>query len=171
MLAEQERQRAEAEAAAAQRREALEVAGRLRCNFALSLTGRSGKAHLTAVLQLLLTEHFEAWLSEADEEDFQLLAPLLDARLPEENDEVGGDVLWDRLVAGMRAALESRRTPDAAVGGLLAMLVFDRERTLGHRYGWQDASCLRYVRWLVAQGYEPTELERELLHKGDDDGE
>jgi hypothetical protein len=61
------------------------------------------------------------------------------------------------------AALDSRRSPDALAGGLLAISAQDREFALRGGFGWGDERCRRYMHFLIAQGYEPTELEQELL--------
>ncbi len=161
----EQRQRAEAEAAEAERREALEVAARLRRGFLATLVRRSGRAHLQAVLRLMLTENFEAWFrqTDIDLEDAELLASLIDARLPEQTDEMSGDELWDEIERSLRAALDSRRTPDAIGGALLAIVAHDREWTLAQGLGWGNTSCRRYMDFLIQQGYEPTDLERELL--------
>jgi ParB/RepB/Spo0J family partition protein len=161
---EQQRQRVEAE-----RREALEVAGRLRHGFLATLVRRSGKAHLQAVLKLLLVEHFQAWLDEADPETVQELAGLIDARLPEQAEGTSGDDHWADIETSLRAALDSRRSPEAMAGALLALVAHDREWALTCGHGWSDPVCRRYLDWLVGQGYEPTEIEAELLQRAVDD--
>lgn len=158
---EAERQRAQAAAAEAERREALEVAGRLRHGFVTTLVRRSGKAHLQAVLGLLLIENFEAWLDDVEMEDVRQLAELIDAKLPD-GDEWDTD-LWEEVVRDLRAALFTRRAPDAIAGALLAIVANDREQALTEGYGWSNQTCRRYIDWLIAQGYEPTDHERELL--------
>jgi ParB/RepB/Spo0J family partition protein len=158
--AEELQRQAEAEA---RRREALQVAAGLRRGFLTTLVGRSGKAHLQAVLRLLLTENLEAWLDDASLEDLQQLAGVIDARVPEQTDDASPDDLWEEVERNLRAALDSRRTPDALAGALLAIVVHNREAALAAGYGWSDPSCRRYLDWLVAQGYETTEPERELL--------
>jgi ParB/RepB/Spo0J family partition protein len=163
-LEEEQRKKAEAEAVEAARREALEVAARLRRSFLATLVQRRGKQHLQAVLGLLLTENFEAWLTQIDIEDVELLGDLIDAKLPARTEELSGDELWDEIERSLRAALGSRRTPEAIAGALLAIVAHDREWTLAAGHGWGNASCRRYMTWLVEQGYELTDLERELLH-------
>jgi ParB/RepB/Spo0J family partition protein len=167
----EEKRRAEARRQEAQRREALEVAGRLRTAFLTSTVQRSGRAHLAAVLKLLLTDHFLAWLGDADLEDVQELAGLIDARLsPEPNDDDGAmDDRLEQVTHDLQAALDSRRTPDALAGALLAIAAQDREYALRDGFGWGDERCRRYVEFLIAQGYEPTPFERELLDRYDPD--
>ncbi len=67
----------------------------------------------------------------------------------------------------LRGALDSRRSPDALVGALLAIMAQDREFALREGYGWGDERCRRYLDFLIAQGYEPTPIERELLGRYD----
>ncbi len=160
---EQERRTAEEQRAEADRREALEVAARLRHTFLTTLVRRSGRAHVQAVVQLLLTENFQAWLTEAELEEAQELAILIDAKLPDRSEGEDDEDHWDNVVANLRAALSTRRTPDAIVGALLAIVGHDREWALAQGHGWGDASCRRYMDFLVAEGYGPTELEEELL--------
>ena len=162
---EEQRRQAEAEQAEAQRREDLDVAARLRHGFLTTLVQRKGAGHLLAVLQLLLAEHFEAWLEDADSEDAEFLAGLIDARLPESNAD---DFDWDEVVANLRAALDTRRRPDGVAGALLAITAHDRESALAQGYGWSNASCRRYMGWLIGQGYEPTGIEQELLDRDPD---
>ncbi len=161
---EDQRRRAEAEQAEAERRQALEVAARLRRSFLTTLVRRSGRAHLQAVLRLLLTENFQAWLTDAELEDTQQLAGLIDARLPDQATGVNEDDRWEDIVRNLRATLDTRRSPDGIAGALLAIVGHNREWALAQGHGWGDSSCRRYMDFLVAQGYEPTELERELLH-------
>jgi ParB/RepB/Spo0J family partition protein len=160
---EERRQREEAERAEAQRREALEVAARLRASFLTTLVRRSGKAHVSAVLQLLLTEHFEAWLEEADSREAQEFAAMIDARVPESAEHDDDADYWEQLVTDLRVALSTRRTADAIAGALLALAGLDRETALAQGYGWSNASCRRYLDFLVAQGYGLTEIEQELI--------
>ena len=160
---EEQRRQEEAAQAEAQRREALAVAARLRWSFLSTLLGRSGKSHLQAVLQLILTEHFHAWIDEAALEDAQELAGLIDAKLPDPADGVVDDAHWDAIVTILLTALDSRRSPDAIAGVLLAIVGRDREWTLAQGHGWSDAACRRYMDFLIAQGYSPTEIEQELL--------
>jgi ParB/RepB/Spo0J family partition protein len=168
--AEEER-RAEARREQAERRENLEVAGRLRTVFVTSTIQRSGKAHLAAILKLLLTENLLAWLEDASVEHVEELAVLLDAKLsPESDDE--NETMDDRLeevTRDLQAALDTRRTADALAGALLAIAAQDREYALRDGFGWGDERCRRYVEFLIAQGYEPTPFERELLDRYDPD--
>jgi ParB/RepB/Spo0J family partition protein len=168
--AEEERN-AEAQRQEAERRESLEVAGRLRSAFLTSTVGRSGKAHVAAILRLLLTDHFLAWLDDASVEDVEELAGLIDAKLTPESDDVN-ETMDDRLAeltGNLQAALDSRRTPDALAGALLAIIGQDREFALREGFGWGDERCRRYMELLIAQGYEPTPIERELLDRYDPD--
>jgi ParB/RepB/Spo0J family partition protein len=167
--AEQQR-RAESERAEAERREALEVAGRLRGAFLGSTIQRSGKGHLAAVLKLFLTDHFLAWMDDASLEDVDELAGLIDAKLTPNSDEDG--TIEDRLAEvtrDLQAALDSRRSPDALAGALLALSAQDREFALRQGFGWGDERCRRYVQFLIGEGYEPTPFERELLGRYDPD--
>jgi hypothetical protein len=159
----EQRRRAEAEQAEAERREALEVAARLRATFLASTVRRSGTAHLQAVLKLLLDEHFQAWLDDPSMEDVEQLASLIDARLTPASDDPTFDDRMVDLERDLRSALDTRRSPDALAGALLAILAQDREWALHSGHGWGDPRCRRYVDFLIAQGYEPTPLERELL--------
>jgi ParB/RepB/Spo0J family partition protein len=168
--AEEER-RAEARREEAERRESLEIAGRLRSAFLTTTVQRSGKAHLAAILKLLLTDHFRAWLEDASVEDVEELAGLIDARLtPESDDEqVTIDDRLAEVTGDLQAALDSRRTPDALAGALLAIAAQDREYALRDGFGWGDERCRRYVQFLIAQGYQATPFERELLDRYDPD--
>ena len=166
--AEEER-RAEARREEAERRENLEVAGRLRGAFLTSTIQRSGRAHVAAVLRLLLTDHLLAWLEDASVEEVTELGRLLDARLSPQSDD-DNETMDDRmaeLTRDLQAALDSRRTPDALAGALLAIVAQDREYALRDGYGWGHEPCRRYVTFLIAQGYEPTPIERELLDRYD----
>jgi ParB/RepB/Spo0J family partition protein len=159
---------AEAQRAEAERREALEVAGRLRATFLASTVQRSGKAHLVAVLKLLLAEHFQAWLDDARLEDVEELARLIDARLtPASGEDETVDDRMAEVERDLRGALDSRRSPDALAGALLAITAQDREFALREGYGWGDERCRGYFDFLIAQGYEPTPIERELLGRYD----
>ena len=139
-----------------------------------SLTGAvrcSGKAHVAAILELLLTDHFQAWLDDASIEDVEELAGLIDAKLTTASDDEN-ETMDDRLAeltGNLRAALDSRRTPDALAGALLAMVGQDREFALREGFGWGDERCRRYMALLIARGYEPTPIERELLDRYDPD--
>ncbi len=163
LAAEEQQRRDEADQAEAQRREALQVAAGLRTSFLTILVRRSGRAHLTSVLQMLLGENFQAWLTEAELQDAQDLATLIDAKLPDQAEGVSDDDHWDSVITNLRAALSTRRTPDAIAGALLAIVGHNREWALAQGHGWGDAACRRYMDFLVAQGYGPTELEEELL--------
>jgi ParB/RepB/Spo0J family partition protein len=165
---QQQRLQAEAEQAKAEREQALEVAGRLRATFLASTVQRGGKAHLAAILRMFLTDHFIAWLDDASLEDIDDLASLIDAKLTPDSDEDG--TIDDRMAVverDLRGALDSRRSADAMANALLAMIGLDREFALRQGFGWGDARCQRYMQFLVAQGYEPTEIERELLDRDD----
>jgi ParB/RepB/Spo0J family partition protein len=158
--------------AEAERQEALAVAARLRRSFLGALLSRRAKGQLQAVLQLILTEHFYAWIDQADLEDVQELTTLIDAQVPEaaeSDDPVDVDALWDDILTGLRAALDSRRSPEAIAGGLLAMVGHDREWALAQGHGWRDPACRRYLDFLIAQGWGPTEIEQELLAESLDD--
>jgi hypothetical protein len=67
------------------------------------------------------------------------------------------------LTRDLQGALDSRRSPEALAGALLAISAQDREFALRQGFGWADQRCRRYIEFLIAQGYEPTELEQELL--------
>jgi ParB/RepB/Spo0J family partition protein len=160
---EEQRQRDAAQQAEVQRQEALAVAARLRTNFLTSLVRRKGRDHLTAVLRLLLGENFQAWQSDAELQDARELAALIDAKVPEQAEGQSDEEHWDDVVANLRAALPTRTTADAIAGALLAIVGHNREWTLAQGHGWSDAACRRYMDFLQAQGYAPTELEQELL--------
>ena len=166
--AEEER-RAEARRLEAERRENLEVAGRLRQAFLTATIQRTGKAHLAAILKLLLTDHFLAWLDDASPEDVEEVAGLIGARLTPVSDEDDGtmDDRMEQVTSDLQSALDNRRTPDALTGALLAIAAQDREYALRDGFGWGDERCRRYVAFLIAQGYEPTPFERELLDRYD----
>jgi len=158
-MAEIERERAE-------RQEALQVASRTRAASLASAVQRSGRGHQTAVLRLLLAEHFQAWLEDASLEDVDELAHLIDARLtPAADESASVDDRMAEVEADLRGALDSRRSPDALVGALLAITAQDREFALREGYGWGDERCRRYLEFLIAQGYEPSPIERELLQR------
>jgi ParB/RepB/Spo0J family partition protein len=161
----EQQRRAEAQRAEAERREGLEVAGRLRAAFLTNTVQRSGKAHLAAVLKLFITDHFLAWLDDANLEDVEELAGLIDAKLTPDSGDGDGTV-EDRMAEvtrDLQGALDSRRSPEALAGALLAISAQDREFALREGFGWGDQRCRRYMEFLIAQGYEPTELEQELL--------
>jgi hypothetical protein len=165
-LAEEQR-REEAAREEAERRDALEVAARVRRTFLATTVQRSGKAHLVAILKLVLTEHFQAWLDDANPEDVDELAGLIDAKL---TPNAGGETFHDRMemaADNLGAALDSRRSPDALAGALLAILAQDREFALREGFGWGDERCRRYVDFLVGQGYELSEIERDLIDRYD----
>jgi hypothetical protein len=125
------------------------VAGRLRSTFLASTV----QAHLVAVLKLLLTEHFQAWLDDASLEDVDELARLIDTKVTPAPDEDG--TVDDRMAEverDLRGALDRRRSPDALAGALLAITAQDREFALREGYGWGDERCRRYLDFLIAQG-------------------
>jgi ParB/RepB/Spo0J family partition protein len=160
---EEQRLRDEAAQAEAQRQEALEVAARLRTSFLTTLVRRKGRDHLTAVLRLLLGENFEAWQSEAELQDARELAALIDAKVPDQGEGQSDGEHWDDVVTNLRAALSTRTSADAIAGALLAIVGHNREWMLANGHGWGDAACRRYMDFLQAQGYAPSELEQELL--------
>src|SRR5262249_14604822 len=110
---EEQRRRDEAQRAEAERRDPLAGGARRPPSVLPSLVHRKAGHPLLPVLRPLPRENPQAWLPAAEPEDPEELATLIDAHLPEQKDDVTDEDHWDGVVTSPRAALSTRRTPDA----------------------------------------------------------
>jgi hypothetical protein len=97
-------------------------------------------------------------LDDSDVEELRALSEMLGVNIPEEIEE------WGPVLEGFVQAIKSKRTVQDLIGVLFAVRLLDYE-TRGHNeHQWQtDEGFCRYVTLLVELGYEPSDIERELL--------
>jgi hypothetical protein len=134
------------------------VAARVRRSFAQGLVRPGGMKAAEPLLRLAVRDTVLSSLDDSDVEELRALGEMLGVNIPEEIEE------WEPVLEGFVQAIQSKRTIQDLVGVLFAVRLLDYEARGRNEHQWQtDDDFCRYVTLLVELGYEPSDIERELL--------
>ena len=141
-----------------QRQEALIVAGRVRRAFAEGLIHAGGIKAAEPLLRLAVHDVLLGSLEDNDPEEIRDLGQLLGVSVPEEIED------WEPVLEAFVQAVQAKRTVQDLIGILFALRLLDYEVRARSQHQWQsDEGLCRYVMLLTELGYEPSDIERELL--------
>lgn len=141
-----------------QREEALIVAGRVRRSFAAGLVRPSGAKTAEPLLRLVVRDGLLAVLDESDPDELRGLGELLGVSVPPEIED------WEPMLEAFTQAVQGKRSLPELIGVLFALRLIDYEARGQQEFQWQaDEGFRHYVSLLMQLGYEPSEIERELL--------
>ncbi|MBJ7597343.1 ParB/RepB/Spo0J family partition protein [Candidatus Nephthysia bennettiae] len=141
-----------------QREEALIVASRVRRSFAEGLIRPSGAKTADSLLRLVVRESLIAVLDESDLDQLRALGELVGVTVSQEIEE------WEPVLEAFTQAAEGKRSIHDLIGVLFALRLLDYEARGRQEYQWQaDDGFRHYVLLLIELGYQPSDIERELL--------
>ncbi|MBJ7599752.1 ParB/RepB/Spo0J family partition protein [Candidatus Nephthysia bennettiae] len=141
-----------------QREEALIVASRVRRSFAEGLIRPSGAKTADSLLRLVVRESLIAVLDESDLDQLRALGELVGVTVPQEIEE------WEPVLEAFTEAVQGKRSIHDLIGVLFALRLLDHEARGRQEYQWQANDGFRhYVSLLIELGYQPSDIERELL--------
>jgi ParB family transcriptional regulator, chromosome partitioning protein len=141
-----------------QRQEALIVAARVRRSFAQDLVRPSGMKAAEPLLRLAVRDAVLSALDESDPDEIRTLGEMIGVTIPDQIEE------WEPVLEAFIHAIENKRTIHDLIGVLFAVRILDYEARGRTEHQWQtDDGFCRYLSVVVELGYEPSDIERELL--------
>jgi ParB family transcriptional regulator, chromosome partitioning protein len=141
-----------------QRQEALIVAARVRRSFAQGLVQPSGMKAAEPLLRLAVRDAVIDALDDSDPDEIRSLGEMLGVTITDQIEE------WEPVLEAFTQAIQSRRTIQDLIGVLFALRLLDYESRGRSEHHWQtDDGFCGYVSLLVELGYEPSDIERELI--------